>query len=294
MSAESIRMQTDLSEDPVVISLASTLGVDEFAVVGRLHRLWSWADRHLADGLALGVNPEWIDRYVRLEGFSNALVQVGWLSRIEKGGLLDSSRNLLDFGSDTFLDSSRILLESFLDSSRNLLDSRIGGGMGGVVFPRFFKYLQGKTNPTTNPTTKTNPTRARAIEKNRESRESLLDLGVEKEIEKAPSRIEKEDSFSIFWKRYPRKDSKVPAQKAYEKLNPSPALQQRLLEALERFCETEQWMRDGGKYIPFASTWLNQRRWEDEIRPANGSTDLDISSLVTRNSRGELVDNPFL
>ncbi|MCW3676241.1 hypothetical protein [Burkholderia cenocepacia] len=256
MSGDWIKMSADLSEDPIVIAIAARLGVDEFSVVGRLHRIWSWADRHLADGLALGITPEWIDQFVRLDGFSNALLEVGWLSRIEKGGLLDSQQNLLDSFSETFLDSSRILL-----------DSRVGGGMGGVVFPRFFRFLSGKTTKT-NTKTKTNPTptcaRESEIEKDRESR-------IEKEIENVPSRIEKtekDDAFSIFWKAYPRKDSKVPAQKAFAKLAPSAELLGQILDALDRFKRCDQWTREDGKFIPFASTWLNQRRWEDESTPA--------------------------
>ncbi|MDR8102474.1 hypothetical protein KPB04_12120 [Burkholderia cenocepacia] len=256
MSGDWIKMSADLSEDPIVIAIAARLGVDEFSVVGRLHRIWSWADRHLADGLALGITPEWIDQFVRLDGFSNALLEVGWLSRIEKGGLLDSQQNLLDSFSETFLDSSRILL-----------DSRVGGGMGGVVFPRFFRFLSGKTTKT-NTKTKTNPTptcaRESEIEKDRESR-------IEKETENAPSRIEKTEkdgAFSIFWKAYPRKDSKVPAQKAFAKLAPSAELLGQILDALDRFKRCDQWTREDGKFIPFASTWLNQRRWEDESTPA--------------------------
>jgi hypothetical protein len=99
---------------------------------------------------------------------------------------------------------------------------------------------------------------------------------IEKEIEKAPgteiekvsSRIEKEEAFSIFWKQYPRKDSKVPAQKAFDKLNPSDELLQQILDAVQRFKGCDQWVREGGKFIPFASTWLNQKRWEDETTPA--------------------------
>ncbi|WP_233343497.1 hypothetical protein [Burkholderia cepacia] len=256
MSGDWIKMSADLSEDPIVIAIAARLGVDEFSVVGRLHRIWSWADRHLADGLALGITPEWIDQFVRLDGFSNALLEVGWLSRIEKDGLLDSQQNLLDSFSETFLDSSRILL-----------DSRVGGGMGGVVFPRFFRFLSGKTTKT-NTKTKTNPTptcaRESEIEKDRESE-------IEKETENVPSRIEKTEkdgAFSIFWKAYPRKDSKVPAQKAFAKLAPSAELLERILDALDRFKRCDQWTREDGKFIPFASTWLNQRRWEDESTPA--------------------------
>ncbi|MBU9656088.1 hypothetical protein [Burkholderia cenocepacia] len=267
MSGDWIKMSADLSEDPIVIAIAARLGVDEFGVVGRLHRIWSWADRHLADGLALGITPEWIDQYVRLDGFSNALLETGWLikieknreapmAQIEKASLLDSSQNLLDSFSETFLDSSRILL-----------DSRVGGGMGGVVFPRFFRFLGGKTTKT-NTKTKTNPTptcaRESEIEKDRESR-------IEKEIKNVPSRIEKtekDDAFSIFWKTYPRKDSKVPAQKAFAKLAPSAELLEQILDALDRFKRCDQWTREDGKFIPFASTWLNQRRWEDESTPS--------------------------
>lgn len=256
MSGDWIKMSADLSEDPIVIAMATRLGIDEFSVVGRLHRIWSWADRHLSDGLALGITPEWIDQFVRLEGFSNALLDVGWLSRFENGGLLDSSRNLLDSFSETFL-----------DSSRSLLDSQDGGGWGGVVFPRFFRFLSGRTTKT-NTKTKTTPTRAREIEKDRESAiEKASENVIEKEIEKDSRQIEKDEAFSIFWKAYPRKDSKVPAQKAFAKLAPSADLLGRIMESLERFKRCDQWTREGGKFVPFASTWLNQRRWEDETTP---------------------------
>jgi len=32
--------------------------------------------------------------------------------------------------------------------------------------------------------------------------------------------------------------------------------------------QSESWNRDGGRYIPHPSTWLNGRRWEDELAPA--------------------------
>lgn len=254
MSGDWIKMQTDLSEDPIVITMAARLHVDEFSVVGRLHRIWSWADRHLADGLALGITPEWIDHFVRLEGFSIALLEAGWLAKIGK-----------EIGKADLLDS---FPETFLDSSRFLLDSCDGGDLGGVVFPRFFRFLDGKTTKT-NTKTKTNTNPTRAGEKNRES-EIGKESGklIEKEIEKEDPRIEKDEAFSIFWKQYPRKDSKVPAQKAYENLNASPELQQSILNALLRFKACDQWTREGGKFIPYASTWLNQRRWEDETTPA--------------------------
>lgn len=264
MEGEWIKMRTDLSEDPIVLAIAARLGVDEFSVVGRLHRIWSWADRHLVDGVALGISMEWIDQYVRLEGFSISLLEVGWLTKIEKGSFPDSRKKLLDSFSNTFLESSRFLLE--------------GGDLGGVVFPRFFNYLQGKTSTTNTKTnTKTNPTSTREKEIEKDSR---------KQIEKEFSRFEKNEAFSIFWKAYPRKDSKVPAQRAFEKVCGTDEQLQVLLQAIEKFKRCEQWTRDGGKFIPFASTWLNQHRWEDEPAPASAQR----PNFQTRSYHDERAD----
>ncbi|MUU13084.1 MAG: hypothetical protein EP146_18340 [Oscillibacter sp.] len=41
-----------------------------------------------------------------------------------------------------------------------------------------------------------------------------------------------------------------------------------ILAALERQKCSDRWQRDGGQYIPDPTTWLNGRRWEDELFPA--------------------------
>lgn len=68
-------------------------------------------------------------------------------------------------------------------------------------------------------------------------------------------------SFSAFWNAYPRKAGKGAAQKAFAKVRVSLDI---LLSALEAQKRSDQWNRDGGQYIPYPATWLNQRRWEDE------------------------------
>lgn len=72
-------------------------------------------------------------------------------------------------------------------------------------------------------------------------------------------------AFEEFWKHYPLKVGKDRAEKAWFKLNGSCPSLDLLLEALERHKQSEQWMKDEGKYIPHASTWLNGKRWKDEI-----------------------------
>lgn len=85
MALDWIKVRIDLPEDPDVITIASRTDLDEYSVVGRLIRLWGWADRHCKGGHAPGVTADWIDRYVQCDGFAEAMVEVGWLSLDELG-----------------------------------------------------------------------------------------------------------------------------------------------------------------------------------------------------------------
>lgn len=79
MAGDWIKMRIDLSDDPAVVTMASALGRSEFEVVGALHRIWCWADRHTTDGTAPGITPAWLDRYI-FAGFSAAIEAVGWIT----------------------------------------------------------------------------------------------------------------------------------------------------------------------------------------------------------------------
>jgi hypothetical protein len=80
MAGDWIKMRTDLAEDPAVIDMAAALGdCDEDLIVGKLHKLWSWADKQSRDGHAIGVTQNWIDKKVGMSGFALAMVSTGWL-----------------------------------------------------------------------------------------------------------------------------------------------------------------------------------------------------------------------
>jgi hypothetical protein len=70
--------------------------------------------------------------------------------------------------------------------------------------------------------------------------------------------------FETFWSSYPRKVNKQAALKAWTKLRPDAALLARMMAALDWQRRSDQWMRDGGQFIPHPATWLNAKRWEDE------------------------------
>lgn len=86
MAGDWIKMRVDLREDPDVISIATATDLDEDAVVGKLHRVWSWADQQTADGNAHSVTRAWLDRYVGVTGFASAMEKVGWLL-VTDGGI---------------------------------------------------------------------------------------------------------------------------------------------------------------------------------------------------------------
>ena len=85
MADQWIKMRTDLSTDPAVIAIAGATGLDEDHVVGKLHRLWSWADGQLRDGNAPSVTGSWVDRYLGAPGFAEAMQTAGWLTIADTG-----------------------------------------------------------------------------------------------------------------------------------------------------------------------------------------------------------------
>lgn len=73
-----------------------------------------------------------------------------------------------------------------------------------------------------------------------------------------------EDQFEKFYKKYPKKIKKQNVKKWFEKNKPSSELFSSMMNSLEQFRGSKDWLKDKGQYIPYPSTWLNQKRWEDE------------------------------
>ena len=71
--------------------------------------------------------------------------------------------------------------------------------------------------------------------------------------------------FDEFWSAYPKKHAKQDAMKAWKKVSPDDALADRILAALDVRKRSQDWQKENGKYIPLPATWLNGRRWEDEV-----------------------------
>ncbi len=69
------------------------------------------------------------------------------------------------------------------------------------------------------------------------------------------------EGFEEFWQAYPNKAGKANALKVWNRDKPN---LQTVLDALAWQKRAEAWTKDGGQFIPHASTYLNGRRYEDE------------------------------
>lgn len=82
--------------------------------------------------------------------------------------------------------------------------------------------------------------------------------------------------FVDFFNAYPRKVGKEKARKAWDKIRPSQELQMQITAALEIQKKSTDWVKNSGEFIPHPTSWLNGKRWEDEVGTnvtANGKHD---------------------
>uniref|UniRef100_A0AAU6W4K6 Phage replication protein n=1 Tax=Pseudomonas phage Aurca01 TaxID=3138527 RepID=A0AAU6W4K6_9VIRU len=78
-----------------------------------------------------------------------------------------------------------------------------------------------------------------------------------------------DDLFPKFWKLYPNKKGKTAAEKAWKKLKVNDDLFALIAQGLAKQCASLAWTKDGGQFIPHPATWLNGKRWEDEVQPVS-------------------------
>ena len=93
----------------------------------------------------------------------------------------------------------------------------------------------------------------------------LANSGNIKENKIKENKIKKEGGlFEAFWTQYPRKTAKPSAQKSWGRIG-GDGLAVAIMAGLERHKLSLQWQKDDGQFIPHPATFLNQRRWEDDV-----------------------------
>ena len=107
-------------------------------------------------------------------------------------------------------------------------------------------------------------------EKNR----NIIKVSKDKRAHKAQKPVCDNGAFDRFWQAYPKKQKKLDAQRAWQKLNPDPELAKQIIEDVQRRSQTHDWRKESGKYVPMPTTYLNGQRWTDELpEPKRGDPD---------------------
>lgn len=107
------------------------------------------------------------------------------------------------------------------------------------------------------------------VRKHRENRLCNTDVTVALPVP-VPVPVPKEQqirSFEQFWKVFPKKVGKPVALRAWFSLKPGNGLVEKIVEDITSKAASEQWTKEGRRFCLNPSTYLNQRRWEDEVLP---------------------------
>lgn len=86
-----------------------------------------------------------------------------------------------------------------------------------------------------------------------------------------PSNTPSDDGFDLVYQAYPKKVGKPAALKAWKAAKVKPEDVSVILGDIATRSQSRDWLKDDGQFIPNPSTYLNQRRWEDQPQQAQNN-----------------------
>lgn len=252
MSGDWIKMRVGLLTHPKVIRMASALKADRFRIVGGMLAVWSVFDQHSADGRLDGYTTQLLDDAIGWRGFSGSMAAIGWLE-VDDEGLTAP-----EFEEHNSASAKRRASETKRKKNDRGADKTAHGS-----WTESGQMSASKAD--------------KSLEMSADDAEILRTREEQEKKKKPPNPRQRGDElppgFEAFWTAFPRKTAKPEAVKAWSKLDPDDPLQAALLKAVDRQRRWPSWTKDGGQFIPHPSTWLNQRRWEDEQATAGASSE---------------------
>ena len=252
-----IESHQEVGRHPKTKKLARLLGVSLPAAVGHLHYLWWWALDFAQDGLLDKYDNDDIADAMQWDGDADtlvsALISAGYIDETDDGLAIHDWRDY----------AGKLIERRAKDRERKRASSENSG------VPSTFRRNSDGTDeendgnqsdsfvtvPNRTIPNQTNSTVPNMTEPHQPAGEPPL----------------QERRFAEFWKAYPKKVGKAGCQKAWMKLKPTTELFDKIMETLTKQKASEQWQREGGRFIPNPLTWLNQGRWDDEPVETSGA-----------------------
>lgn len=237
-----IKVDQGLSRHRKIFALSNYLDIPEPYAEGLVINLWCWALDNAQDGDLAKFTPENIASVAIWRGDPEQFIE-----GLKESGFLDEPRTLHDW-----MDYAGKLID------RREKDRQRKRDCGSSA--------ESSRNECGNPAESSRNIRSVSCCKSK---------SIELEKENIPPIVPhggtEPEEFLEFWSRYPRKEGRKNALKAWKKLSPSPALVEEIMSGLEWRLTCEEWTKDGGKYIPLPATWLNGERWTDARPEKNNS-----------------------
>lgn len=252
-----IQIHQQLKDHRKVLAAADELDIEPAHMLGLLISFWLWAIDNAPDGSLAGISDRMIARAAQWdkdpEEFVAALTSASLLDVTEDGVL-----EIHDWSEYT----GKLIEQRENEKNRSRArraaaksnDRRTTAGQSADVSKSDQKKTAGRVDQT-------------RVDQSRP--ENKGDTPITPAAEKQPSAQERR--FAEFWTAYPKKVGKKAAQKAWEKAKPDAELSEKIMQAVATAKTSEQWLREGGRFIPNPSTWINQGRWDDEPLPPAGS-----------------------
>ena len=284
-----IKVEQSLITHHKTYALADALNISTAEAVGILVGLWTWALDNVDEN---GTLPDMSNRMMqRISGSSEdgilpALVETGFIDEYvggyrihnwdEYGGAYQSEKRKIQDHMAMMRGAKKdksLTKNSYKEDSKNsckeLLKDTAQDGLDKIRLDKIRKDKNNIVIGHTESKTQTEKGVSATIKLTKEGREFIDDI-----------------QFQILWDEYPRKQGKANARKAWLKLKEGDELIDQMLfdemrEAIRKQKESSQWKDDGGKYIPYLSTWLNGRRWEDEVTATTSDTTKESGSFQT-------------
>lgn len=245
-----IESHQEVGRHPKTKKLARLLGVSLPAAVGHLHYFWWWAldfaqegTLEKYDGYDLADAMQWDGDPDQLV---EALISAGYIDDTDDGLMIHDWRDY----------AGKLLERRAKDRARKRAASEAAGTPQDFRGNSCGNDEESAETPSASFVTVPNSTVP-----NQTVQYSTVPNSTETHSE---AQTLQERRFAEFWKAYPKKVGKASCLKAWKKLKPTAELHDHIMAALEAQKRSEQWQREGGRFIPNPLTWLNQGRWDDE------------------------------
>ena len=247
-----IQVHQQLKDHRKLLAAADELEIEPAHMLGLLISFWLWALDNAPSGSLQGISTRMIARAAQWSGspddFVQAMAHAGLLDEEQDGSLTlhdwyEYTGKLID---QREAEKNRSRRRRAAAAASQSDDRRTTAGQTGGRPPDDQKKTGGRVDQT-------------------------IQEGDRPPNPPEPKQDAQERRFSEFWQQYPKKVGKKAALTSWKRVKPDAELFERIMQAVALAKASDQWRREGGRFIPNPATWLNQGRWDDEL-PEAGPT----------------------